>query len=233
MGGQPGPPGSLHCPWGQGVVASPSRVPPPPSLSKSHPLSAGGSPAAVGEGGDQRPPEHPVQGFTIHICILKATFPKLTPGEFHFPLDTKKHPRPLTCILNTKAGPGWSQPRCLKHSVGRQTSRHPWSPRGRSHRGCDPSSLSRPLAWGPILGSQKLCVGAALLVLLCVDPYRAGPRPRQVGHTGSAWWSRAPGHHIAAAGCAPGKLGPREQGQSSWRSEGLPCPPTNRQHRVR
>ena len=50
VGGQPGPPGSLHCPWGQGVVASRSRVLPPPSLSKSHPLSTGGSPAAVGEG---------------------------------------------------------------------------------------------------------------------------------------------------------------------------------------
>lgn len=108
VGGQPGPPGSLHCPWGQGVVASRSLVLPPPS----HPLSTGGSPAAVGEVGDQRPPEHPVQGFTIHICILKATF--LTPGEFHFPLDTKKHLRSLTSILNPKAGPGWSQPRCLK-----------------------------------------------------------------------------------------------------------------------
>lgn len=30
------------------------------------------------------PKNVPIRGFTIHICILKATFPKVLPGEFPF-----------------------------------------------------------------------------------------------------------------------------------------------------
>lgn len=66
-----GAPGSLHCPWGQGVGASQSLVLP----QQERPLSTGGPPAAGGRGETRDPQSTPIQGFTIHICILKATFP--------------------------------------------------------------------------------------------------------------------------------------------------------------
>ena len=63
-----GAPGSLHCPWGQGVGASQSLVLP----QQERPLSTGGPPAAGGEGGDQRPPEHPHSGLHNTHLHLKG-----------------------------------------------------------------------------------------------------------------------------------------------------------------
>lgn len=57
--------GRCTAPWGQGMVVSQSLALP----------QQGARPPLAGRGETRGPQSTPIQGFTIHICILKVAFP--------------------------------------------------------------------------------------------------------------------------------------------------------------